>query len=58
MDSNQSLWLRLSLITVGDNVIIHPDKLKYYSKKVKVQKKDGSIYIPVTQSDIEKGKIE
>jgi len=61
LDPNQLLWLRLSLITYSDNpldnVYIHPDTLKNYSGKVR-ELIDGSICILITQSDIDKGKIE
>jgi hypothetical protein len=60
LDSNQFLWLRLTLITHSDNpsvkIYIHPDGLKY-SGELRVER-DGSLCIRVTQSDIDHGTIE
>ncbi len=60
LNSNQRLILRLTLIMVnGDKVRIHPDKLKYFSPLIQLNlPNDGSIYIRICQSDIDKGKIE
>jgi hypothetical protein len=59
LNPNQSLILRLSLITHSDNpldeVYIHPDELKYYFDGV-WKEIDGSICILITQTDIDKGE--
>jgi hypothetical protein len=59
LNPNQSLILRLSLITHSDNsldeVYIHPNELKYYSDGVRTAI-DGSICILITQADIDKGE--
>jgi hypothetical protein len=66
LNPNQSLVLRLSLISSSidvnnpfDNVHIHPDKLRYFSPLMQLDlPNDGSIYIPIEQSDIDKGIIK
>jgi len=59
--SYQLLWLRLTLITYSDNpsdkIYVHSDELKYVSDDSQVEI-DGSVCIRITQSDIDRGKIE